>query len=405
MKTAAVICEYNPFHNGHKYQIDKAHEILGQDTCIIAIMSGNFTQRGEIAVCDKYIRAKAAVLSGANLVLELPFPYSMSSAEFFAKSGVHIINKLGVVDHLIFGCECESVNDLYEYVQNTEEEVFKTHLSKLTEDPAFADYGYPKLFEKAYRDIYKFNGTFELSSPNNVLAIEYLRALKRTSSKITPLAITRKGAGYNDALNDRTSLQSASAIRSAVISGDNSALKYIPITAKAVFEEAIESKKMPADPEVLSSAVISHFRLNPPTVSLDIHDAFGGLYNRLYNNSFEANSISSLTVLTETKKYTKARVRRALWNSFFGVTSSDIRSLPTFTQILAFDSFGRSILKRIPKTTDFHIFTKPSDTDGLSDEIIKQKKLSDRADSVYGLCLPKPLSGHYSLKMTPFVKK
>ena len=108
MKTAAIICEYNPFHNGHKYQIDKAREILGEDTRIIAVMSGNFTQRGEVALTDKSIRAKAAVLSGVNLVLELPFPYSMSSAEFFACSGVDIINKLGCVDYLVFGCEAES---------------------------------------------------------------------------------------------------------------------------------------------------------------------------------------------------------------------------------------------------------------------------------------------------------
>ena len=105
MKVAAIISEYNPFHLGHKYQIDKLREILGDDTAVIAIMSGNFTQRGDIAVCDKTIRAMSAVNCGVNLVLELPFPFSMSSAEFFAKSGVRIANEIGIVDYLVFGSE------------------------------------------------------------------------------------------------------------------------------------------------------------------------------------------------------------------------------------------------------------------------------------------------------------
>ena len=112
MKVAAIITEYNPFHNGHKYQVDKIRELLGDDTVVIAIMSGNFTQRGEIAIADKTVRAKAAVECGVNLVLELPFPFSMSSAEFFAKGGVYIANALGIVDYLVFGSECGNIREL-----------------------------------------------------------------------------------------------------------------------------------------------------------------------------------------------------------------------------------------------------------------------------------------------------
>ena len=112
MKIAAIIAEYNPFHNGHKYQVDKIREILGEDTAIIAIMSGNFTQRGELAITDKTVRAKSAIDCGVNLVLELPFPFSMSSAEFFAKSGVKIADSIGVVDYLVFGSESGDINEL-----------------------------------------------------------------------------------------------------------------------------------------------------------------------------------------------------------------------------------------------------------------------------------------------------
>ena len=112
MKVVAIITEYNPFHNGHQYQIDAIRSVMGEDTAVIAIMSGNFTQRGEIAIADKTVRAKAAVECGINLVLELPFPFSMSSAELFAKSGVHIANALGVVDYLVFGSESGNIVEL-----------------------------------------------------------------------------------------------------------------------------------------------------------------------------------------------------------------------------------------------------------------------------------------------------
>ncbi len=405
MKIAAIVCEYNPFHNGHKYQIDTARKLLGEDTLIVAVMSGNFTQRGEPAVCDKLIRAKAAVLSGVNLVLELPFPYSMSSAEFFAKSSVHIISKLGCVDYLVFGCECESADRLFEYARRTNSQEFKQKLKELTDGEELSGLGYPKLFELAYNELFPSEENYEISSPNNILAIEYIRALWAENSSITPIAIKREGAGYNDVLSYDKEYQSASAIRKMIEENSTSALDFVPNLAKETFSEAIKDKEMPANIEALSGAVISHFRLNPPTENCNIHDAAGGLYNRLYNNSFEAKSISSLTLMTETKKYTRARIRRAIWNSFFGVTSSDLRTPPAFTQILALDRFGRSILKRIPKMTDFHIFTKPADTDGLSDEILRQKEASRRADSIYGLCFEKNISGNSPLKMTPFVKK
>ena len=113
MKLAAIIAEYNPFHNGHKYQINKARKLLGEDTAIIAIMSGNFTQRGDLAIADKTVRAKLAVMEGVNLVLELPFPFSCSTAEIFAKSGVSIASSIGA-DYLVFGSECGNIDTIFE---------------------------------------------------------------------------------------------------------------------------------------------------------------------------------------------------------------------------------------------------------------------------------------------------
>lgn len=404
MKIVAIISEYNPFHNGHKYHIEKIREELGKDTAIIAIMSGSFTQRGELAVADKVSRAKCALLCGVNLVLELPFPFSMSSAELFAASGVRIATSLGVVDHLSFGSESGDVNKLSAIAENMLSEKFREELSLLLKNSDNAQLGYAALSERAYETCFgsvEFEKTY---TPNNILAIEYLKALKLENSTVKPHTVKRIGAGYNDGLTDGTTLQSASAIRHIISDGDISALEYVPDCTKNVYLELIKEGYFPSCESKLSEAVISFLRLNP-ALSDNIFDAQGGLYNRLRDKSFETTSISSLVSLSATKKYTVARIRRALWNSFFGVTSSEIKELPKYTQLLAADNIGVEILKSIKKVSDFPVITKPSSYTELSCEIVKQKELSVRAESVWTLSLPKSLSGRFPLKFTPFVKK
>ena len=404
MKVAAIISEYNPFHLGHKYQIDKIREVLGNDTAIIAIMSGNYTQRGEIAVTDKTIRAASAVECGVNLVLELPFPFSMSSAEFFAKSGVRIANAIGVVDYLVFGSESGDIRELSDIAAVMCSAEYQLMLDTIKEAPEYKEYGYPELCEIALSKVYGKEITREHLSPNNILGIEYIKALSSESSSILPMTVRREGAGYNDILNPMAEYQSASAIREELSDNNTSALDYVPENAKKVYEKAIQDGKMPSDIARLDLAIITSFRLSSPKESVEIHDAQGGLYNRLCDMSAEANSISSLTSLSETRKYTKARIRRAIWNSYFGVTSSDVRTLPLYTQVLAMDTVGRSVLKRIKKMSDFPVITKPSSYKEYGEEVIRQKAISNKADSVYGLALKNVNSGRFPLTFTPYVK-
>ena len=404
MKVAAIIAEYNPFHKGHMYQIDRVRELVGSDTAIIAIMSGNFTQRGEIAIADKTVRAKSTIDCGVNLVLELPFPYSMSSAEFFAKSGVYIADKLGVVDYLVFGSECGDIIELSKIAEIFGSEEFRTKLCELEKCKEHKSLGFPQLCEMAYKSMVCDICNCDFTMPNNILAIEYLIALMELDSKIEPITIKRIGANYNEDFICDTEIQSASAIRSNFKDHDISALDYVPKKARAIYFEAIKNGKMPADASLLDYSVISSFRLNSTAHDVDIHDAAGGLYNRLCEMSAEATSISSLMSMTDTKKYTKARIRRAIWNTYFGVTSSDVRALPSYTQVLAMDQIGRSVLKRIKKMSDFAVITKPSSYKDLGDVVIKQKELSGKADSIYGLTLKNPNSGRFSLTFTPYVK-
>ena len=404
MKTVAIICEYNPFHNGHKYQIDKARELLGDDVAIIAIMSGNYTQRGEVAIADKTIRAEAAVMAGANLVIELPFPYSCSSAEIFATAGVHIAGSIGA-DYLVFGSECGDISRLTEATDIIMSDSFKEKVEAIKANKDYLSLGYPKIAEMAYRELVNGNYAVDISSPNNILAIEYIKAIKALDIAITPVTIMRRGAGYSEAdIIDGEHLQSATAIRKLITDNNCSACEYIPISAKGVFDRAITEGFMPSSIEKIASGIISSFRLNTAS-DVKVFDADDGLYNRLCTLSMKTNSISSLAAMAETKKHTRARIRRAIINSFFGVTSSLVKELPAFTQVLAMDDVGRRALKRIKKTTDFPCITKPSDYTNLSDAVIAQKELSNKADAIYALTLPGEVSGTYHLTFTPFVKK
>ena len=402
MKTTGIICEYNPFHTGHAHQIN---EIKKKGDAIVCLMSGHITERGEFAIADKYTRAACAIRGGADLVLELPFPYCSSSAEFFAKGGVYIANALGIVDYLVFGSECGNIRELSDIASIMLSSEYQLYLDSLKNSPDYRDAGYPELCEKALSDIYGKEFSRDFFSPNNILGIEYIKALKSLHSDIEALTIRREGAGYLDIIKPMAEFQSASAIREEIACKNLSALDFVPQNAKNIYIKAIDEGKMPSDISRLDLALISFFRLNSPKADLDIHDATGGLYNRLCEMSAEATSISNLTKRTETKKYTTARIRRAIWNSYFGVTSSDIRSMPSYTQVLAMDSTGRAALKRIKKVTDFPVITKPSSYKDMDERVVKQKEMSNKADSVFALTLKVANSGRFALTFTPYVKE
>ncbi len=402
--TVAIIAEYNPFHCGHKYHIDQIRAAFGADTEIIAVMSGNFTQRGEIAIADKYKRAEWATLGGVDLVLELPFPYSMSSAELFAKAAVKIIDSLGVVDYLSFGSESGDVRALSEIALNMRKKIYFDTFSSLFENDDYKSAGYPAVSEAAYRLAFGNEIPDNLFESNNILALEYIKAINEFNSDIKLHTVKRFGAAYNDTNLSENGFASAAAIREAIKCGKSEYFKDIPDEILPSFLSALNDGSFPTDEDKLSGAVISYFRLNPTESGSDIFDVGGGLYNRLKNKSFEANNISSLVMSAMTKKFTTARIRRSVYYSFFGVTSSSVKELPEFTQVLAFSKNGRALLKSIKERSGIKIITKPSAKDSLSERATRQKDLLDKADSVFQLTKPKSHSGDYNLKSKPFIK-
>lgn len=404
MSTVAIICEYNPFHNGHKYQVDKIREEFGRDTTIIALMSGNFTQRGDLAIADKALRAICAVEAGVNLCLELPFPFSMSSAEIFAKSAVYILDKLGIVDYISFGSESGDIAELESVARAMLSSEYQSKLSDIIKSDEYRGVGYPELCEIAFKAVYDQSFSSVPATPNNILALEYIKAIINLGSSIKPHTIKRQGAGYNEEYIAEHSLQSATAVRTLLMQNHYSAFDYIPVSSKSLISSAISEGMLPCDQERIAPAVIAQFRLNHQRRSIEIHDTAGGLYNRLEEASLQANTLHDLVRLTTTKKFTTARVKRAIWYSFFGVTSSEIKKMPLYTQLLAMDSKGRAELKKIKKGSDFPVLTKPSNTSMLSDEAKSQKDFSDRADEIFQMT--KPISPHarQGLTFTPYVK-
>ncbi len=403
MITVAIVTEYNPFHSGHKYQIDSIRERFGSDTRIIALMSGNFTQRGEVAILDKGERAKNAIDNGVNLVLELPFPFSISSAELFAGAAISILDRLGVVDYLAFGSEESEIERLIEYAKNCMSNDYQQRLNELIVSESTD--GYAVLCQKAYEITFGADAPAVKMSPNNILALEYIKALTKRKSKIKPVAFLRLGADYNAEIDCQSTHQSATGIRAALLSGEYSALEYVPESTKRSILFCKENGTFPVDNFALSSAIISSIRLNSPLTMTNIHDVGGGLYNRLFASAQEANNLDTLISLTETKKYTTSRIRRAIWYSFLGVTSSDVKEAPEYTQVLGMDEVGRTILKEIGKQSSLPIVTKPSNVVALSSIGRRQLSNSQRADSVFELCKPSPGKGDASLRFSPYVKK
>lgn len=370
MKISAIISEYNPFHSGHLYHIKKT-KALTEDSLLIVLMSGNFTQRGIPSIMDKWSRAKMAVLNGADLVLELPTLFSLSSAEFFSHGAVSILNGLNSIDYLSFGSECGDVNNiiLIAEVLSNEPLKYKTLLKD------YLNKGLPFTTSRtlALKDYLKetsiLNNTIDslLSSPNNILAIEYCKSLIKLNSNIKPLTIERIGGGYNDSsLNPIFS--SATSIRDYLKNNEdlNPLSEHMP---KASYDILSTLKNEGYDfvfEEKIFSFIKYKLLCNKNNLSL-IPEASEGLDNKILKEITNSSSLNELILKVKSKRYTYTRINRILCQYFIGFDNYDILSLrktcPNYIRPLAFNENGSKILKNIKLNSEVKILTKlPKDT-------------------------------------------
>ena len=398
MKVVAVIAEYNPFHLGHKHHLEEIRRAFGEDTAIVILLSGNYVQRGDLAIFDKYTRAEAAIHGGADLVLELPYPYSCANAEAYADSAVQILKGLGIVDILSFGSECGNINTLQEAAKRMQSAPFKNAFQAAVNEKR--SMGHAALCECVYRELY--GDASLLTSPNNTLALEYLMAIERHGNPFSAHTVLRE----SDYHTGKGKYPSASVIRAQILSKNiEEVQRLIPANAFSVFQKEIAQGVAPASLASLSRSAVAALFLYPPPHPEGIADGEGGLGNRILSVLDDSLSIEELIGRAKTAKYTNARIRRAILHLLFGTTKEDMQKKPAFTQLLAFNATGRSLLKEIKRVGTVSLLTKPADLSLLPEEAMRQARCAHRADSVYLLSLPAPQASLHPLRRTPYCEK
>lgn len=377
MSVYAIICEFNPFHNGHALLIDKIHE-ADPDAAVIAIMSGDFVQRGDVAVVDKYCRAEMALKCGCNLVLELPAPWSFSGAEFFACGGVGIADRLGIVDHLVFGSESGNIHSLIECACRLDSAEFAEKLSSIRcEHP---EYNAAELRHRAYCDLYGKSSHF--SGSNDLLALEYLSAINTLSSKITPVAVKRVGGDYNSA--ELSKICSATAIRQGILSGAE--LSWVmPKEAFCLLSEEIGAGRIYSFSR-LDIAAAAFLRGTTAEYLSGIMEISGGMENRLLRAADTSRTIDEIVKKARQRRYSESRIRRAVIASLVGAKTADAERLPGFTVLLGADEVGRKLLSACRRKTDIAVISKPSDEKKLSCAVLEQYLLNKKAERIAELC-------------------
>lgn len=381
MKISGIICEYNPFHNGHLYHIRETRK--NGATHVVAVMSGNFVQRGDTAIMDKLERARLAVHSGADLVIELPVQYCLSSAENFASGAVWLLNSMGCVDEISFGSECGDIDKLQKALDTVEITALmqKDTIREIMEK----GYTYPRALTSV------INGTDPeiaavISEPNNLLAIEYMRALKRFGSSMEPLTIKRTNV-HHDSFDAANGFASASYIREQIINARSTS--GIGQYTTSIWIDAINNAFRNGEIATLSKLErIILYKLRSSSVEeiAEINDVGQGLENRIFGARM-AGSLDELLFTVKTKRYTMSRIRRIMLSLLIGIKKSDMENMAPYGRILAFNERGREILAEAKDKASIPYATSIAKLSQISPEAERFAELEIRASDVYGLAL------------------
>lgn len=343
MQTVAIICEYNPFHLGHKVQIDAVREMFpNESVCVLALMSGSFVQRGGISLLPSSDRAETALEMGADLVLELPFPWSMSGADYFAGGAVAILEALGGIDYLCFGSESGALENLRYEADRLNKPEFLTALDRAArEHPTLS---WASVREQAYRTVY--GEELSRRAPNDLLAIAYLSHLR----SIKPLPITRK-AGY-----------SASAARNAHACGDHETLSTIvpPQTIDCLSARYGRAEARSA----VDAALLSALRLMTTEELSSYAESSLEPAGLIARHLGRADTAEALVRACTNKKYTSARIRRVIWHAFLKTPAEMPKETPAYTRLLGCNETGREWLSAQRKKAEIPVITRLSNIHG-----------------------------------------
>lgn len=399
MNISGIISEYNPFHMGHKHHIDQTREALGGDCAIVCVMSGNFVQRGEPAAFLKNARAEAAVKCGADLVLELPLPWAISSAEGFARGAVAILGGTGVVSHLSFGSECGDVSALEECAQLLlRPEIDGIIRERLTEGIPYAK------ARQAAVDTLAGEHISVLASPNNLLGIEYIKAIYELRLGLEPVTVKRVGAGHDQ--RGDSAMPSASELRARLYAGrDISA--FIPDEAASVFEREMEQGRGPVMTEALDTAIVSRLRMLPLSAYEALPDASEGLETRLYRACSTECDVAGIISAAATKRYALSRLRRMVMGAALGIKAEDSEGLPPYIRVLSANERGCRVLKMMQEHARLPVVTKPGEINTLGAEAKRCFSLECAATDLFslGFSAREEKRGGRDWRISPFILK
>ncbi len=380
LSVIGIVGEYNPFHYGHMHHIAETKKLLGENCPVICAMSGDFIQRGEAAVYSKFARAEAAVASGVDLVLELPLPWTLSSAEGFARGAVGLLGSTGVVTHLSFGSECGET----EVLETIAEVLIDPLLGAEIRAQLAADAGIPFAAARQRAVAGRIGeAASQLETPNNILAVEYIKAIYNQGLNIKPVTIRRFGSGH-DKMSDGSGHKSAAEIRRS-LSGGADIAGLVPDEACAVYKREDKLGRGPVTPQLLESAVMSRLRMLPPEAFAALPDAAEGLDNRIYRAAKEECSIDAVLAASKSKRYALSRIRRMVMCAALGVTAGMSADTPPYARVLAANSRGCALLREMNGRARIPVITKPADIKSCDDESRKVFELCSSAHDLYVL--------------------
>lgn len=398
MDVIGVVCEYNPFHRGHEYHLLMSRQALGGDAPVVCVMSGDFVQRGEPAAFSKFARAEAACLSGADLVVELPLPWSLSSAEGFARGAVGLLASLGAT-HLSFGSEAGEVEPLEIIAETLMDPAVTEEIKKELERDASLSFASARqiVLEKRLGELSE-----QIRLPNNILAVEYIKAIYEQNCQMRPLTVQRFGSGH-DQTGDRGP-KSASELRGRMIQGSGVS-EYVPENALAVFSREMANGRGPLSTASYETALLSRLRMLPQEVFEALPDGGDGLGSRLFAAVQDEPSVNSVLAAAKSKRYALSRLRRMCLCAALGIKEGSNAGVPPYARVLAANAKGCELLKAAKKDPTVNIVTKPASVRALSADCTELFAIGASAHDFYvlGYRAEKDRKGGMDWRTGPFI--
>lgn len=376
-----IVAEFNPFHNGHKHLIDSLKR--GGENTVCAVMSESFVQRGECSCVSPYIRTKAAIMCGVDLVLSLPVVYATASAESFAFGGISVLGGLGCIDTLAFGSENGDTELLKECARVISEDCFFESVEKqLREGVSF-----PVARQRALEQVKGKELSDVLSTPNNILAVEYIKAINKLNLKMDVMAIPRCGVAH-DSSAVCGNICSASALREMMEAGGVDFGEFLPKESYDLLKEEFDRGKAPASYQKLETAVLYRLRSMTLQEFASLPDVSEGLEYRFFEAVRTCAGLDEILEKVKTKRYTHSRLRRIVLCALLGVEKSDSKKNVPYIRVLGFNEKGAALLKKVKENSSLPIVTKASEIGALGEDAKRLFALECFARDVFSLALP-----------------